>query len=286
MTSLRRLGAALALVLPLVLTACGGDQQVVDTGGGSAAAAVAASAHRSLAAKTQHMTMTITLDGQPMSSFDGAGTSDGSTFRGTMTMNGLAVAGTSMEYLVVDRAMYLGGFPGLPDGKRWVKMSFDDLKSSGMDMDAATQQQGNQALSMLTAAGADVTRVGSQELHGTATTHYRAVVDLRRSAKNSGVLSDEMVDQVIALLGKSTTMDVWIDADDYTRRIEYGADLSKLPAARTGLPGSGELHYVFEMSDFGEPVHVVAPPDSEVVSFSDLGGSLGSGLGSALDGFN
>jgi hypothetical protein len=286
MTSLRRLGAALVLVVPLVLTACGGDQQVVDSGGGSAAAAVAASAHRSLAAKTQHMTMTITLDGEPMSSFDGTGASDGSTFRGTMTMNGLAAPGGNLEYLVVDRAMYLGGFPGLPAGKRWVKMSFDDLKSTGMDMDAATQQQGTQALSMLTAAGAEVTRVGTQELHGTATTHYRAVVELRRAAKKSGVLSDEMVDQAIAVLGDSTTMDVWIDGDGFTRRIEYSADLSKLPAARKGLPGRGELHYVFEMSDFGEPVHVVAPPDSEVVSLSDLTDSLGKGLGSGLDGFN
>jgi hypothetical protein len=278
MTSFRRLGAALALVLPLVLTACGGDQQVVETGSTSAAAAVVASAHRSLAAKTQHLSMAIALDGDPMASFEGAGASDGSVFRGAMTIAGLGAGAGPMQYLVVDRTMYLGGFPGLPAGKRWVKMSFDDLTSSGMGLDGVGQQQSGQILGMLSAEGAKVTRLGSQQLHGTPTTRYRVEIDVRRSAESSGVLSDEMVDQVVSVLGESTTMDVWIDGDGYTRRIEYGTDLSKLGPIAKGLPGSGEMHYLFEMSDFGEPVHVVAPPDSDVVSMSDLGGSPG-GLG-------
>jgi hypothetical protein len=147
-----------------------------------------------------------------------------------------------------------------------------------MGLGAVTQQQGTQALGILTASGADVTQLGTQELDGTPTTHYRAVIDLRRSAKAGGVLSGKVVDQMIAVLGDSTTMDVWIDGDGYTRRIEYGAHLPKQASGATGLSGGGEMHYVFELSDFGEPVHVVAPPDSEVVSLADAPESLLRGL--------
>jgi hypothetical protein len=34
-------------------------------------------------------------------------------------MAGLGGAGAVMQFLAVDQAMYIGGFPGLPAGKRW-----------------------------------------------------------------------------------------------------------------------------------------------------------------------
>jgi hypothetical protein len=150
-------------------------------------------------------------------------------------------------------------------------------------MDAAGQQQGNTALSMLTSAGAEVDLVGHADLDGTPTTHYVAEVDVRKAVASNGMVSDELADQSVKVLGDTLTMDLWIDDDGYTRRLEYGSDLSALAEPFPGMPADGDLHYVFEMSDFGEPIDVVAPDPSEVISMSEFQESMLGRLGELGD---
>jgi hypothetical protein len=281
----RKAGALVALAVgALAPTACGHGNQLVQTRGPEPAAAVAGAAQKSLAAGTQHLGMQVTVDGDPMMSMDGAGTADGTRFRGTMEMPG----GMSAEYRMVDGTMYMtmsgpdGGFDisQMTGGKSWLAIPFDDVTGGGMDLGsaAAQQQQGLGMLDLLTEAGATVVRVGGDQLEdGTPATHYRATVDVRKSTTSGGVLSDEWGDMAARLLGDHTAMDVWVDSDGFARRLEYGVDLAD--ANVPGVPSSGDLRYVIEFDHYGEPIDVEAPPASDVASFEDVFGSLGDVFG-------
>lgn len=160
-----------------------------------------------------------------------------------------------------------------PSLKPWIKINLEQAgRAQGIDFSSFLQfgQGGNptQALEYLRGAG-KVKKVGSEEVRGVKTTHYKATIDLRKvaaeaPAKNRASLR-RAINRVIALTGQRTIpVEIWIDEQGLVRRERYEETLSILNA-KTPISASMELY------DFGTPVVAPIPPTSLVSDLSAVG---------------
>jgi hypothetical protein len=162
----------------------------------------------------------------------------------------------------------------LPEGKSWVRMDVgDEAKAQGFDLSQFqqfTSEDRSKMLDVLRAASGEVETVGTEELHGVTTTHYRATVDLAEYEKlvpaaqreEAGTMVEEMLEQV------GTTelpVDVWLDEQGLVRQLEMS-----FSATQPGATEKAEASVMFELYDYGEDVEVALPPADEVVDASAL----------------
>jgi hypothetical protein len=183
---------------------------------------------------------------------------------GTVTQGGQAI-----EMIVADEAYYYA-VPGLPDGKKWVRVTFEQLWGQmGVDVGAASDQDPTKAFDTLRASG-DVRKVGEEKIDGTRTTRYVATVEVDRLADRVGAFSNELVDQMKGLFGDSYPVQVWVDDAGYVRRMTYEMDLAEAPEPPEDMPATGVIRYEFRFSDFGMPVDVTVPPAAQVIDVDDL----------------
>jgi hypothetical protein len=151
----------------------------------------------------------------------------------------------------------------LPDGKSWVRGDYRGVTAQGIDVDELTNVDPRELLRLLGAASGDVEVVGSEELRGADTTHYRATVDPAAYAKLAAGHEqvDALVDELLKQSGLGDVpVDVWLDATGLVRKVTVA--VTAKPAGGTGDAGASVS---FELWDYGEPVAIVAPPASEVV---------------------
>ncbi|MDX6327283.1 MAG: lipoprotein LprG, partial [Nocardioidaceae bacterium] len=134
--------------------------------------------------------------------------------------------------------------PGFTEPGKFFVIDRDTVRS----MPSVPGLSGVSPEDVFTAARAAVVGVddlGSANLAGTSTTHYRVRLD---PAKAVQVLGAD-VPRTRTSAGK-TAVDVWLDGSDRIRRI------------------SGDLHGTHvdvELSSWGEPVSIEAPPAGDVV---------------------
>jgi hypothetical protein len=152
---------------------------------------------------------------------------------------------------------------------KWIKMDLEKLaKEQGMDLGAlmnANQADPNQTLRMLMASsGARVS--GSDTIRGVHTTRYAFRVDLKRLAKDNKELR-ESLDQVMRVTGADAyPAEAWIDAQGRVRRLKIAMSMN-MPGA-----GSATMTLTEDLYDFGVRATIFAPPDDQVVDFSQLVG--------------
>jgi hypothetical protein len=267
----RRLARRLALVgivgaLAITAAACGG-------GSGDAAVSIKtlqAAVSNTQAATSSRFKMTVSADvaGQ---SFDLAGegvsSSDGKQLQLTLDVPMVG----SIEERLVDGTIYmrLGSIGGgkLPEGKSWMSISLDELGAkSGINYDQLFDQaQSNsptQGLEYLEGLSGDVEKVGDDTVAGAPATHYRASIDY---AKVAAKLPDSAASQrdELSKLGK-VPADVWINDDDRVVKMHLVVDAGSLGASA----GTAEL--TMEITDFGVPVDVQAPPADQTTDLSSL----------------
>lgn len=188
---------------------------------------------------------------------------DGSSMEGEMELGGQRI-----EIILVDGS-YFYAFPGLPDGKEWAEVTLDELAELGFDAAAVQGQDSSQTLALLDAAG-EVEEIGEDEIDGDRVSRYRALVDVGKL--NEDIVTGELRDQMLGLLGDDLEMEVAIDDDGYVRRMEYVIDLAAAPDPPEGMPTKGEIRYVFEMGAFTDDYEAPERPDpSSVVAMSELG---------------
>jgi hypothetical protein len=221
------------------------------------------------------------------------GVFDTKTKRGemTMTMDLSAIsggdqlpAGAGREHVILDGLTFYMSSPlfsaNLPAGKKWLKLDLDKLgKSVGIDFGSLTQGAGQdptQSLNYLKAASGDVTKVGSENVRGEPTTHYKATIDFNRvpdsAPADQRAAMRKSIRQIIKLAGASTApMEVWIDKDGIVRR------MSTTIATKIGGQ-RGTIRQRMELYDFGTKVDVQVPDASQTVDAGDLGGSSGGGI--------
>jgi hypothetical protein len=224
-------------------------------------------------APSERFTMTIGADveGERFDiDADGVASGDGKTLQLTMT---LPVLG-SIEERFADDVIYidfgdLGALSGeLPEGKRWVSVSLDDLKSkTGTDLrsliDQAQSSGPAQGLEYLQGLSGDVTKVGEDTVAGEHATHYRASIDYGKVAAKLPSTSAELAEKLAKL--RTVPADVWIDDQDRVVKMHFTIDGSALGA------GAGGADFTMEITDFGVPVDVQAPPADETIDVASLG---------------
>jgi hypothetical protein len=163
----------------------------------------------------------------------------------------------------------MGSIPGVSsklDGKQWVKLDLEQLKQqNSMFDDLANQAQSNsptQGLEYLEGLSGDVQNLGQDTVAGQPATHYRASIDYTKVLDKLPNATDEMR-SAFAKLG-TVPADVWIDGQDRVVKMHMTIDGSALGA------GSGNAELTMEITDFGVPVDVQAPPADQTTDISAL----------------
>jgi hypothetical protein len=178
----------------------------------------------------------------------------------------------SGDYIVYVRLGTLASY--VPGGKQWVKLDVSKLGSSaGLDLGkllSGSQLQPTDLLSLLRSEGATVHRIGPASIGGVATTHYHVTVDLAKALRAKGSASPLLAGMAAQL--PKVPEDVWIDKDGLVRKVRVSYGLTQ---------GGRHMHVglTMNLSDYGAPATIAAPPESDVFDATQL---ARSGVGSAI----
>jgi hypothetical protein len=133
--------------------------------------------------------------------------------------------------------------------------------------------------SQLKAVSGDVEKVGSDEVRGVETTHYRAEVDLLKipeslppERREAARKSMERAREQFGL--ENYPMEVWIGEDDLVRRIRLEPSMEIL-----GQEISFDM--TMEFYDYGTPVSVQVPAADQVQDMTDVASDAADVLGGA-----
>lgn len=281
MAEKRRMRRALAggagMGLAVALAACGSGSVAPP----SPRTAILTAYRASMAAKTARFTLTegisMSVAGSVHSeTIRATGETDFATNALAMRMSAGSLGGTVR---IVERSpnLYMQ-LPAslrseIPGHKSWLSVDIDELLSSKLGASFSQLSQLEQSgpteeLSELQAVSSHVTRVGSRRVAGVATTEYRGKLVWSKVIARLRELVGAKVVSAMAKLGRTahiTTLpfEVWVDS--------YG----RLARFTTSMPfalgtTSGEVSITMDMSDYGVPVHIVAPPASEVENLTSL----------------
>jgi hypothetical protein len=264
---MRRLTVVLVLVsLPLAAAACGGSSKPKAAAPNATAGASAMNVVKSAAAKTalagsEHVALTVggTDAGQKLA-VTGSGDFDNKHHIGSLHVD-FAAGGinASMDTVLSTTSMYLKSplfSTLLPSGKSWLKL---DLKKTaaaqGLNLNTLLSQDPTQTLDALQSL-TGATKVGSAQVGGVSTTHYRARIDVSK------------LPGAAAKGARGGTYDVWIGDDGYVYRVR-----TKITTASGSQKAVVTL--TTDLSDFGQKVSVAVPAASQTMTST---GSL-PGLG-------
>jgi hypothetical protein len=258
------------IVLVVALGACGSGQAAKSSSSNVSTAELVAAAPTAAAdAKSAHISGSMTIDVQghtidvPLSADTDFATGDTAMTMDMSGISGMPSGGGTFAIRMVDGVMYMGldallggRRPAALAGKEWVEIDTSDL---GVSSDQLTNQNPADVLESLRGAG-KVDELGTQEIDGVETTHFRAQID---TSKALARLSDRQREQAGAFLtqmGSSYPMDVWIDSDGLPRRFELNLTIT----------GTGSVAMRMDFSHYGEAVDVGAPPADSTISMQDL----------------
>jgi hypothetical protein len=152
-----------------------------------------------------------------------------------------------------------------------VRGNAGDAKVGGFDfeeLESFTQNDPRDALEALRDLSGEIETVGSEELRGVDTTHYRAQLDagdLAKKATGENADAASILDQLSSSGLDEVPLDIWIDGNGLVRKLALDVEA---PDATTGQPG--DLSLAFELWDYGEPVEIDVPPAAEVADASAL----------------
>jgi hypothetical protein len=269
----------LLLAAVLAVAGCGG-------GGGSASFDPVASAATTVNAKSAKLVFQTSIAGGGQTlHMNGVGSADFQNREASMTLDvgdllrgsGLpASAGETWTIVTQGLVMYMHApalAQQLPGRKEWLKLDVAAVaKSQNVDLGQfrqLTQNDPTQMLAYLRATSGKVDEVGTEDVRGVETTHYRAKVDLDKvAAQAPPSLRKTFRASIKSLkdsLGTNTIpVDVWVDGDNLVRRL----------SEHLTVAGGGKIDFSVDFYDFGTPVSISPPPASETL---DLGKVLGGG---------
>jgi hypothetical protein len=240
------------LVLPLA--ACGGGSKSSGPPSNMTPLAyVKSAATKTAQTPSEHVTLkgSVTV-GATLVTIDGTGGYDNAKKLGSMHADFSAggLSGT-LDEVLNGTTIYLQSpllTSNLPKGKTWLKLDLQKAAPKGIDLSALTTQSPPKLLSQLQAVG-NVTKVGDETINGSATTHYRAQLDVAKLPK-------------VAALAHATygPLDIWIGKDDgYVRRLHMAYTIKAANASAQSIV------LTVDFSDFGKSVSVSVPPASAAV---------------------
>jgi len=274
----------MALLAGLLLGACGtagnGEPPGSEAARRSPMEALSLASSKTSEAKTAKLAFTTTIGGTggQAQTASGTGVADFAANKLQMTTE----AGAEKVEVILDgTTMYLRvpGQEPVP-GKSWLKLDLKTLsKASGKDLGNLTQGAGNdptQALALLKGASSDIREVGTEQVRGAGTTHYKATIDLRKAAEQQGSATRKQVETLVEQSQvPSFPADVWIDDQGRLRKMQYTLRMRPKDAGQQQVGGT--VKSTIELFDFGAAASVEAPPADQVADFAEfLQGKQGS----------
>lgn len=249
--------ALLAITASLAFAACGGHKSA-----SPAQLLVARSADKTTSVGSEHVHISgyVVAGGQTVNmSGDGDFQSSPPVGQASLRISGGSVD-TSVDEVMKDWTIYIRSplFARLlPEGATWASLDLKSLGSKyGVDLGQLSQVSPTDTLASLKKAGS-VHDLGREKIHGVATTHYEAVVDL---GKLPGGKSLEKLAHLSAV-----PIDVWVDAQGLMRRMV-------LSEVITANGQSAATRITMDLSKFGEAVHVNLPNPNDTFDLTSLGG--------------
>jgi len=155
----------------------------------------------------------------------------------------------------------------------------EDLSSSmGLGGGAASPTD---LLDLLGDADADLEVLGSEDLRGASTTHYRVELDV--AALAGGLDADDRA-ALESELGASAeavyTVEFWLDGDERLHRLVV--DIDDIPPG-AGVDDLASMRIVYDLWDHGLDLGITPPPADQILTEDELGFEIGdlSGFGAA-----
>lgn len=273
MAAKRVLGVATVLVLTAGVAGCsdggdgddakskGGAKSASSTKGASESQVVLAAHRKTTAADTAKMSLVseATAAGKT-ATVRGTGVMDLEDGDSTMTMT---TQGQKIEQRVLDGVIYQKA-PAeqraqldLPQGKTWMKIDPAKLNgSNGQVNDPAESFNFTKGVT-----DRDVTKVGTETIDGTRTTHYRVKVAVQDLAKGDRAKADQLEKQ----LGTSTLpLEMWLD--DEGRLRQETIKLTLRPQTGEGQKSQTVTSTTtLKFTDFGTEADIEAPPATDTL---------------------
>ena len=161
----------------------------------------------------------------------------------------------------------------LPAGKTWVKGDASTIsKANAGQLSQFGPLAGTDptdVFGVLKAVSGSIEAVGTDELRGVQTNHYRATIDL---AKMAALIPEAQrqglgpIDDAAKQAGlDNLPLDIWIDADNQVHKLSIDLDV-KPPGSKDELKAS----LVVEFYDYGKPLDLSLPPADQVADIATL----------------
>lgn len=223
----------------------------------------------------------LTTTGEGVVDFEGQ--------RGSLTLQ-LPSAGESslgeMEVVYDGTVLYYKAASLFPDAPTpWVSIDIARVSEAVTGTDFAQLSQGgandpSNTLALLNGVADDVEEVGTEEIRGEETTHYRATVDVRRALEQHDAVEDrEQFEAFLDQFGNETIpVEVWLDDEGRARRMRMDQPLPETPGV--SLPEDAALSQTIELYDFGVEAPVEIPPPDQVTDLTELTTDMAEGLSS------
>jgi len=279
------IGAGLAATAVLAMAGCSGNSGSASTntglGGsvnGAAISLVADSMSKANTAGTVKITGTMSVDGLSMTM--NADEQYSPSLEMSMTMQG---AGQNISEILIGDQIYLD-YPALSSvlggGKQWSEINLAEASGSlGAFSSVINSARNENPLNGLSAliASKQVTKVGAETVQGQQTTHYNGTLNVTQFLQSGAVgtsLSSAQIGTLKSQLQSggvtSETIDLWVGSNGLPVQVKT-----------SGQSSAGLVSMTMDLSDWGAPVQVTAPPASEV---SDITAKVGAAVASASAG--
>ncbi|HEX2232187.1 MAG TPA: hypothetical protein VHG69_02365 [Thermoleophilaceae bacterium] len=214
-------------------------------------------------------------------SFTGSGAVDVQDQRGYASMDMSALARQAgapganqgdwtMEMVFDRRFVYMkfGLLGAMLGGKSWLGFDLERVSEAlGIDSSLLRSQQQQGAdpastLRFLKAVSDDVEEVGTEQVRGVESTHYRATVDLSSFPGVAELGGDDEME-----------MEVWVGRDNLIRRVKWSQSIKP-----QGTDQSVDASFTSEYFDFGTEVNVDPPSAHDVQDMTEtVAAQLGAG---------
>jgi hypothetical protein len=265
----KRLLASLVALVVFFVTA---GVVVVVSDGKNAAAAVVSSVNTAMAGRTAHVAMSMVVN-SPSATVSATGT-------GAIDFSQNAVAlqmavGVDAQQVAV-QAVYIAGsvyesVPGLGQlvrGKSWISIDLSSVGTASSQGPSALSSGNNPTamLRLLAQQGNTVVPLGPSALDGVSVQGYSVTFD--RSAIAARLAHANLPSWMTSALSdvaiQGAAYKVFVDGSGLLRR--YSVTLNEAVAA----VGTVSVDESFDLSDYGAPVSVSAPPPAQVVTFQQF----------------
>jgi hypothetical protein len=161
----------------------------------------------------------------------------------------------------------------LPAGKTWVKGDLKELSGANAgDLSQFGSFAGTDprdVFGMLKAVSGSIEAVGSEEIRGVETSHYKATIDVAKLEQLVPADQRESLgglDQAAAQAGVTgIPIEIWIDGDQRVRKLTFAVE-AKQPGTSQTMKATFEV----ELYDYGKPLDITLPPGDQVVDAATL----------------